>query len=47
MKCTGNFKFKGLKKRSGGSFTTEDGRVVNYKECYILRLDEQIDNEFL
>lgn len=43
MKCTGDFKFKGLTKRGSGSFTASDGKVINYKESYILRVDEQVD----
>lgn len=44
MQCTGNFKFKGLIKRDGGSFTSPDGKVINYKESYTLKLDEQTEN---
>lgn len=44
MKCTGDFKFKGLLKRDSGSFTSPDGEVINYKECYNLKVDELIEN---
>lgn len=43
MKCQGNFKFKGLIHRDAGVFTTEQGEVINYKECYLLKLDELTD----
>lgn len=44
MKCVGNFKFKGLTKREGGSFTDSNGKVINYKESYSLKVDEQTEN---
>lgn len=44
MKCVGNFKFKGLTKRDGGSFTNTNGKVINYKESYNLKVDEQTEN---
>ncbi len=44
MKCVGNFKFKGLMKREGGSFTDANGKVINYKESYSLKVDEQTEN---
>lgn len=43
MKCQGNFKFKGLVHRDAGVFTTEQGEVINYKECYLLKLDDLTD----
>ena len=44
MKCQGNFKYKGLIKRHGGSFTDTTGKVINYKESYSLKVDEQTEN---
>lgn len=44
MKCVGDFKFKGLIKRDGGSFTDTTGKVINYKESYSLKVDEQTEN---
>ena len=40
MKCQGKFKFKGISKRNGGSFTNSQGEIVNYSESYILKVDE-------
>lgn len=43
MKCRGIFIFKSLEKRSAGKFRNDKGSVVEYKECYILKVDEQTD----
>lgn len=44
MKCVGNFKFKGLTKRSGGEFKNENGDIIKYSESYSLKVDELTDN---
>lgn len=43
MKCVGKFKFKGLTKKSGGSFTNDRGQVIDYKESYALKVDENTE----
>ena len=43
MKCVGKFKFKGLVKKDGGSFTNDRGQVITYKESYLLKVDENTD----
>ena len=43
MKCVGKFKFKGLTKKDGGSFTNDRGQVINYKESYSLKVDENTE----
>ena len=43
MKSVGRFRFKGLEKRSGGSFTNERGQLINYSESYVLKLDEETE----
>lgn len=40
MKCLGKFKFRGIERKDGGSFTDNNGRVVNFKESYAIKLDE-------
>lgn len=40
MQCKGNFNFRSLDKRSGGSFTNEKGNVIQYDDCYVLSVDE-------
>ena len=44
MKCVGKFKFKGLVKREGGSFTNDRGQEITYKESYLLKVDESTEN---
>lgn len=44
MKCVGKFKFKGLTKRDGGSFTNDKGQEITYKSSYLLKLDEMTDD---
>ena len=44
MKASGKFKFKGIQKRDGGSFKTNNGKIIDYKESYTLKLDENIEN---
>lgn len=43
MKCQGKFKYKGITKRDGGSFTNSRGQVINYGESYSLKVDELTD----
>lgn len=43
MKCQGKFKFKGIEKREGGSFTNAQGRQINYDESYSLKVDEETE----
>ena len=43
MKCRGNFKFKGLQKREGGTFTNDKGQQIPYKESYSLKVDEMTE----
>lgn len=44
MKCVGKFKFKGLVKREGGSFTNDRGQEINYNASYLLKVDESTEN---
>lgn len=44
MKCKGNFVFKTLTHRDGGSFKNADGNEVKYPSAYILKVDETLDN---
>lgn len=43
MKCVGKFKFKGLTKKDGGSFTNDKGQEIIYKPSYSLKLDEMTE----
>ena len=43
MKCQGKFKFKGLVKKSGGSFKNNQGKEILYDESYSLSVDETTD----
>lgn len=40
MKCFGEFVFKSLRKREGGTFKNDKGQDVNYDEAYVLKVDE-------
>lgn len=40
MKCKGQFVFKSLTHRAGGTFKNENGDDVNYQPAYILKVDE-------
>lgn len=40
MQCKGNFNFRSLEKRAGGSFTNEQGKFIQYDDCYVLSVDE-------
>lgn len=44
MKCKGEFVFKSVEKREGGSFTNGEGQVVNYDMAYVLKVDELTQN---
>lgn len=44
MKCIGKFKFKGLVKREGGSFTNDKGQEITYNASYLLKVDESTEN---
>lgn len=44
MKCVGNFKYKGITKKDGGSFTNANGQVIEYNPSYTLKVDEMTDN---
>lgn len=44
MKCQGNFVFKTLTHRDGGTFKNADGADVNYPSAYILKVDENLSN---
>lgn len=44
MECKGKFKFKQLVRRDGGEFTNNSGQVIQYKECYVLTVDESTEN---
>ena len=43
MKCIGKFKFKGLTRKDGGSFTNDRGQEIKYKPSYSLKLDEMTE----
>ena len=43
MKCIGKFKFKGLTRKDGGSFTNDKGQEITYKSSYSLKLDEMTE----
>ena len=45
MNCLGKFKFKGIEKREGGSFTNAEGKVVNYQASYVVTVDEEVDGK--
>lgn len=40
MVCTGNFVFKTIALRKSGTFTDENGKVIEYPSCYVLKVDE-------
>ena len=40
MQCKGNFNFRSLDKRPGGSFTNANGEIIQYDACYVLSVDE-------
>ena len=43
MKCKGEFVFKSVEKREGGSFTNQQGQAVQYDMAYVLKVDETND----
>lgn len=44
MKCQGNFVFKTLTHRKGGTFKNAEGTDVNYPSAYILKVDEKTED---
>ena len=40
MKAIGEFVYKGLEKRDAGKFVNDKGQEINYKDSYILKVDE-------
>lgn len=44
MKCQGNFVFKTLTHRKGGTFKNAEGNEVNYPSAYILKVDEKVES---
>ena len=44
MRCKGEFVFKSVDKREGGSFTNDKGQAVNYDMAYVLKVDELTQN---
>ena len=44
MVCEGEYVFKGLTTRDGGKFKNDRGDVVQYKEVYVLQVDEKCDD---
>lgn len=44
MKCQGDFVFKTLTHRDGGTFKNTDGNEVKYPSAYILKVDETMPN---
>ena len=44
MRCKGEFVFKSVDKREGGSFTNDKGQAVNYDMAYVLKVDEISEN---
>ena len=45
MKAVGEFIYKSIEKRDGGSFTNERGQAVTYSESYLLKVDENKDGK--
>ena len=43
MVCELEAKYKGIKEKKAGSFTTKEGKLVNYKDTYKLLFDQIID----
>ena len=44
MKCQGNFVFKTLSRRAGGTFKDDKGENIDYPSAYILKVDELMEN---
>ena len=44
MECRGKFKFKGMRKKSGGEFINGQGQKIEYPASYQLVLDEQTED---
>ena len=43
MVCELEAKYKGIKEKKAGTFTTKEGKVINYKDIYKLVFDQIID----
>lgn len=43
MKCQGNFRYRGIQRKDGGTFVNGRGQQISYKESYALKLDEDTD----
>lgn len=44
MQCKGDFIYKSVEKREGGTFTNGNGQDINYDMAYILKVDEVTQN---
>lgn len=44
MVCIGEFIYKGVEKREGGTFTNDKGQNINYDASYLLKVDELTDS---
>ncbi len=42
--CKGDFIFKSIEKRDGGTFTNENGKEIEYDASYRLKVDEITEN---
>lgn len=40
MKCKGNFVFKSITHKQGGTFKNANGEDISYKPSYVLKVDE-------
>ena len=45
MICEGNFVFKGIRKRDGGTFKNDKGVDVPYDAAYVVKFDEFVNDE--
>lgn len=43
-RCKGEFVFKSVEERAGGSFTDANGKIVKYDTAYVLKVDELTDS---
>ncbi len=44
MKCKGNFVFKSITHKPGGTFKNANGEEISYKPSYVLKVDELGNN---
>lgn len=44
MKCKGNFVFKSITHKQGGTFKNANGEDISYKPSYVLKVDELGNN---